>query len=287
MALHFPAATSDIQQSRSGEYQWFKANPLCGALGVEIDAVDLSKTLTDGMLEELHRAFLNHLVLFFRAQDLSAPQLTRLGRNFGELHVNPFGEGHPDAAEVMLVRSEENEELRFAGKWHSDISWDENPSLGSILYAENVPTFGGDTLFANMYLACEALSPPLQKMLSRLNAVHTVDKGKFGGARYGDPFKDAVIHPVLRTHPDTGRLALFVNEYFTCAIEGMNPAESQTLLSFLFAHLVRPDFSCRFRWEPGSLAFWDNRVTQHYATNDYPGVSRRMHRVTIVGERPF
>ena len=243
--------------------------------------------MPDAVLEELHLALRNHLVLFFRNQDLSARQLAKLGRQFGELHVNPFGQGHPDTPEVMLVRSEENEELRFAGKWHSDISWDKYPSMGSILHAVKVPRFGGDTLFANMYLAYEALSAPMQEILKRLKAKHTVDKGKFGGARFGNAFADSVIHPLLRTHPDTQRRALFANEYFTCAIEGMTSAESEALLRFLFVHMARPDFCCRFRWQPGSLAFWDNRVTQHYATNDYPGVSRLMHRVTIVGERPY
>ena len=287
MALYFPAATIDTSHAQPGEYRNFRAKPVCGALGVEIEGVDLARNFHDDMLEELHRALLNHLVLFFREQDLSAQQLSHLGRQFGELHVNPFGEGHHDAPEVMLVRSEENQELRFAGMWHSDISWDEHPSMGSILHAVNVPVFGGDTLFANMYLAYEALSDPMRKILKPLNAEHTVDKTKFGGARFGNSFEDSVTHPMLRTHPDTKRLALFINEYFTCAIEGMNPSESEALLGFLFAHMVRPDFCCRFRWEPGSLAFWDNRVTQHYATNDYPGVSRLMHRVTIVGERPY
>ena len=287
MALHFPAATSDTSHSRLGEYQWFDANPVCGALGVEIEGIDLSTSLSDAVLEELNSALLNHLVLFFRAQTLDARQLVRLGRHFGELHINPFGDGHHDAPEVMLVRSEQNEELRFAGKWHSDISWDEHPSMGSILYAVKVPGFGGDTLFANMYLACEAFSPPMREIAGRLKAVHTVDRQKFGGARYGDRVADSVIHPVLRTHPDTKRQALYVNEYFTCGIEGMSQPESAALLRYFFAHIMRPDFGCRFRWEPGSLAFWDNRVTQHYATNDYPGFSRLMHRVTIVGERPF
>ena len=192
MALHFPAASTDIAHSRSGEYQWFEANPICGALGAEIEGIDLSKTLRDAVLEELHSALLNHLVLFFRAQELDAQQLVRLGRHFGELHINPFGDGHHDAPEVMLVRSEQNEELRFAGKWHSDISWDEHPSMGSILYAVEIPGFGGDTLFANMYLACEALSPPMREIASRLRAVHTVDSSKFGGARYGDPVAESV-----------------------------------------------------------------------------------------------
>ena len=159
--------------------------------------------------------------------------------------------------------------------------------MGSLLHAITVPPFGGDTLFSNMYLAYEALSPPMRDILKRLNAEHTVDKRKFGGARFGNAFEDSVVHPMVRTHPDTERLALFVNEYFTCAVEGMSESESDALLNFLFVHLTRPDFCCRFRWEPGSLAFWDNRVTQHYATNDYPGTHRLMHRVTIVGARPY
>ena len=287
MALHFPPATADSTHTGCPEYRYFRANPISGALGVEIDGINLGRELNDEVLEELYSALLNHLVLFFRKQELSPRQLTRFGRQFGELHINPFGEGHHDASEVMLVRSQDNEELRFAGKWHSDISWDKFPAMGSVLYAVTVPRFGGDTLFSNMYLACEALSPPMRAMLKQLNAEHTVDKSKFGGARFGNSFDDSVSHPMLRTHPDTKRLALYVNEYFTCAIEGMSESESSAVLNFLFVHLTRPDFCCRFRWEPGSVAFWDNRVTQHYATNDYPGGDRLMHRVTIIGDRPY
>ena len=273
-------------QEAAPDYQRFEARPSSGALGVEIHRVDLSRRLDDTTLEELQAALLNHLVLFFRDQSLEPADLSRIGRAFGELHVNPFAEGLPEAPEVMMVRSEENEQLRFAGKWHTDISWEERPAMGSILYAVDTPGFGGDTLFSNMYLAYDTLSETMRGVLGRLRARHAASRNHASSARFGDPVEDQVVHPVVRTHPDTGCRALYVNEYFTYLIEGMTEDESAPLLEFLFAHVNRPDFCCRFQWRPGSLAFWDNRCTQHYATNDYPGESRLMHRITIVGDRP-
>lgn len=268
------------------DYERLTAEPITGALGAEISGVDLSKDLDETTLDEIRAALRNHLVLVFRDQKLEADDLVALGRRFGDLHVNPFVaglEGHP---EIMQIRSEENETARFAGRWHSDITWDRRPSMGSLLHARTIPPYGGDTLFANMYLAWDALSPTMQRLLDGLRAEHTAFQGHARAAAFADaPAK--VSHPLVRTHPETGRKALFVNEYFTCGIEGMSSDESRPLLDFLFAHMARPEFTCRIRWAANALVFWDNRCTQHYAANDYPGEQRLMWRVTVTGDEPY
>ncbi len=268
------------------DYKAMAVTPLTGALGAEVSGLDLRGGLDGDTLAEVRRALLNHMVLVFRDQPLEAADLVALGRTFGELHVNPFVAGLPGCPEVMEIRSEENETARFAGRWHSDITWDERPSLGSLLHARILPPFGGDTLFANMAMAWEALSPTMRRTLEGLRAEHTAFQGHARAAAFAEaPAK--VTHPLARTHPETGRKALFVNEYFTCGIEGMTSDESRPLLDFLFAHLVRPEFTCRVRWSENALVFWDNRCTQHYAANDYPGDARLMWRVTINGDKPY
>ena len=267
------------------DYTSFAVTPISGALGAEVHGIDLAAGLDRQQFAELHRALLNHMVLVLRDQDLDAGGLVALGRCLGPLHVNPFVSGVAGHPEVMEVRSEENVTARFAGRWHSDITWAERPALASLLHARIVPPVGGDTLFANMVLAWEALSPVMRRMLDGLKAEHTAFQGHDRQASLAEA-PDAVSHPLARTHPESGRKALFVNEYFTRAIEGMTPDESHPILDFLFRHLVRPDFTCRVRWQPNTLIIWDNRCTQHYATNDYPGARRLMWRVTVEGDRP-
>ena len=274
-------------QSKAAAYQSFEATPVSGAIGVEVDGLDLSRSLPDATLGELREALLNHLVLFFRDQTLTPRQFAALAARFGELHVVSFGAPHPGVPQVMLVSSEENETLRFAGKWHSDVSWDRCPAMGSLLYAVEVPEFGGDTLFSNMYLAYLSLSESMRGVIAGLRALHTASLPHEAADRVADLDQDLVSHPIVRTHPETGDKALFVNEYFTSKIEGMTDAESEPLLKFLCAHAARPDFCCRFQWRAGSLAFWDNRCTQHYATSGYPDVHRLMQRITIVGDEPY
>ncbi len=281
---YLPALRHDDQGAN--DYATFEARPLTGALGAEIEGVDLRAGLDGRRLADVRRALVNHMVLVFRDQDLDAAQLVALGRSFGALHVNPFVAGLADHPEVMEVRSEENETARFAGRWHSDISWAQRPSRGSLLHARVVPPWGGDTLFANAVMAWEALSPAMRGMLDGLKAEHAAFQGHGREAVFaGAP--ETVSHPLIRVHPETGRKALFVNEYFTCGIEGMTSDESRPILDFLFRHLVRPEFTCRVRWRERTLAFWDNRCTQHYAANDYRGERRLMWRVTIEGDRPF
>ncbi len=279
------AASSHTQHSNS-KYRSITTVPINGALGAEIEGVDLSIATDVEMFKEIHDALIRHQVIVFRDQKLGPQQLVKLGKNFGKLHVNAFVKGVEGYPEIMPVKSEENKEKRFTGLWHSDISWGTHPSMGSLLYAVEVPRFGGDTLFANMYLAFSSLSEGMQKMLENLNAEHRVDRHHTAKPEYADIPDDGVMHPVVTTHPVTGKKILFVNEYFTTRFESMSEEESSPLLSYLHQHSARPDFTCRIHWEPGTLIFWDNRCTQHYATNDYPGQKRLMHRVTIDGDRP-
>ncbi len=279
------AIRADTQISHH-TYDRFTAKPINGAIGAELEGIDLSKPMDTETLAQVRSALLNHLIIVFRDQELSSQHLVDLGRQFGELHINPFVKGVDGFPEIMPVASKENAEKQFTGLWHSDISWDETPSLGSLLYAKELPEFGGDTLFANMYLAFDSLSERMRNMLDGLRAVHTVFQNHSAKAEHADA-PDAVTHPVIRTHPETGRKLLFVNEYFTSHIEGMSEPESASLLQYLYQHAARPDFNCRVRWQPGTLVFWDNRCTQHYATNDYLGQNRLMHRVTVIGDKPY
>lgn len=276
---------SDLQEEET-PYLYISTHPLNGALGAEVDGIDLASGIDDKVYTEIRQAFIRHLVLVFRDQSLSPMQMIQLGSKFGDLHINPFVkgmEGHPG---VIEIKSEENAEKQFTGLWHSDISWDPKPSLGSLLYAVDIPDFGGDTLFTNMYEAYATLSSGMQKMLLGLRARHTANRFHSSSAEHGEYSAEGALHPVVITHPETGKKALFINEYFTTHFEGMTKAESESLLTYLFQHSVRPDFTCRIRWEKGTLVIWDNRSTMHYATNDYPGKNRLMHRVTIEGEAP-
>jgi taurine dioxygenase len=267
--------------------------PLSGALGAELEGVDLAD-LDDAGFAELRAAFLAHQVLFFRDQDLSREQHKAFGRRFGRLHVHPFlrpleGEGHP---EIVVLESDAERPYVAAG-WHSDVTFAAEPPLGSVLRCVEAPAFGGDTLWASMYAAFEALSDAMQGLLSALVAVHDTSRtfsregygSHVGGTRDRETLR--AEHPVVRTHPETGRKALFVNPAFTRGIRGMKPRESEALLGFLFRHVETPDFQCRFRWQKGSVALWDNRCTQHRVLADNLAAYRRMERVTIEGDRPY
>ena len=278
--------------------------PIAGAIGAEIHGVDLSKTLSNSEFDAVHRAFLDHQVIFFRDQKISPEQHIAFGRRFGELDVHPFADGldeHPEIFHV-LKESREHSKRTFGGGWHTDVTFYEKPALGSILYALEVPESGGDTQFANMYLAYENLSEGLKEMLDGMSAIHSASRGygERGRAihpknnsytsmkvRAGGPEAEIEVeHPVVRTHPETGRKGLFVNRGFTVRFKGWTEEESTPLLEYLYTHAVRPEFTCRFKWEKGSIAFWDNRCTHHFAINDYHGKRRSMHRVTVCGDRP-
>ncbi len=277
---------SSDRGTRLNNYNHFSVQPICGALGAEISDIDLTNIEEESCLREIHDALMEYQVIAFRDQRLAPQQLVDIGRHFGDLNINPFVEGLEEAPEVMPIRSEENHEKQFTGLWHSDLSWHKNPSLGSLLYAVDVPVSGGDTLFANMYLALSTLSSGLQEMLRGLDAVHCLDRFNADLPRHEDLAPDGAIHPVVRIHPVTRKEILFVNEYFTTRFDNMTESESAPLLKYLFENSVRPDFTCRIKWQPGTLVFWDNRCTLHYATNDYPGQRRLMHRITINGDSP-
>jgi taurine dioxygenase len=262
---------------------------IAGALGAEILGVDLSKDIP---VKKIRDAFLEHQVIFFREQKLDPAQFMAFARAMGRPVEYPFVKGIADFPEVIEVKKLEHERHNFGGIWHSDTAYLEEPPMGSMLLAREVPPQGGDTLFASQYLAFEALSPELQKMLCGLNAVNASSKANVTRTRE-DMIKEETSskeyiaeHPVVRTHPETGRKALYVNSGHTVRFAGMTEEESAPLLEFLFRHQVKPEFTCRFAWRVGSLALWDNRCTQHNPVNDYHGHRRVMHRITLAGDRP-
>lgn len=268
--------------------------PLSGALGAELLGVDLSAPLAPATRDEILAAFREHGVIFFRDQKLTPEQHIAFAGTFGPINVNRFFTPVPGYPQIAEVRKEPDQKRNIGEVWHTDHSYDQVPALGSVLYAREVPPRGGDTMFASMYLAYEALSEPYKRMLEGLRAVHS-SRHIFGpnAGYHGNDLKDRLrnpdlatqdaVHPVVITHPETGRKALYVNQNFTVGIEGWTAEESRSLLDFLYRHGQRPEFTCRFRWREGSIAFWDNRATWHFAINDYQGERRLMHRITLDG----
>src|ERR1051325_841985 len=296
------ASISPYQERSQMTYQSISVRPISGALGAVVEGVDLSADLDNATASDVHKALLDHCVIFFRNQHLTPEQHLRLGRRFGTLNVHEFVEAMPGHPEILVVAKSENDKRNFGGGWHSDVTYLDEPALGSILYALEVPPYGGATIFANQYLAYETLSPGMKRLLDGLTAIHSArhiygvgadnDYARMDGLGAMKILRNEAAHretehPVVRTHPETGRKCLYVNRNFTIRFKDMTVEESRPLLQFLFEHAVRPEFTCRFRWEPGSIAFWDNRCVQHYALNDYHGHRRVMHRVTINGDRPF
>jgi taurine dioxygenase len=232
---------------------------------------------------------MENLVIFFRDQNLSHEQHKALGRQFGELHIHPASPPPPGHPEILIIHADANSKRVSGEMWHSDVSCDAEPPMGSLLHLHTVPEVGGDTMFANMYRAFETLSAPLQAMLCQLTAIHdgeTAYRERYGRGDASRVFPRAE-HPVVRTHPVTGRQALFVNCHFTSRIVQLRKEESDALLAYLFRHIETPEFSCRFQWRARSLAFWDNRAAQHQALWDYFPQTRHGYRVTIKGDRPF
>jgi taurine dioxygenase len=273
--------------------------PISGALGAEIHGINLAEDLSDEVIREIRQALLDHLVIFFRGQEMTPEQHLAFAKRFGELDEHDFVKGLPDYPHIIRLVREANERGgNFGGVWHSDVTHQDAPALGSILYALDVPPVGGDTLFANQYLAYETLSEGMKKMLDGLVGIHTA-KGPFGPEGRStknwlnmqvvtsDKALEEMEHPVVRTHPETGRKGLFVNRTFTIRFKDWTEEESASLLEYLFDHSRKEAFTCRFKWEKGSVAFWDNRSVMHYALNDYNGHRREMHRVTIAGDKPY
>jgi taurine dioxygenase len=267
---------------------------IAGALGAEVSGVDLSKELDPGTVSQIRRAFLEHLVVFFHDQPLTPAQFMAFARRMGEPVEYPFVKGIDGFPQVIEVKKLEHERHNFGGIWHSDTAYLAEPPMGSMLLAREIPPYGGDTEFANQYLAFESLSARLRAVLEALTAVNSSAKADVSKTREDRIKTDGkseareydAEHPVVRTHPETGRKALYVNVAHTARFSGMTEEESAPLLGFLFRHQVRAEFTCRFRWRPGSIAFWDNRCAQHNPVNDYHGHRRVMHRITLAGDRP-
>jgi taurine dioxygenase len=282
-------------------YRHIEVRPIAGALGAEIGGVDLARPVPDPAFAEVRQAFLAHGVVFFRGQALPPAAQIAFARRFGEPEVHPIVEGSDEHPELVRVWKPAGESASFGTGWHTDNSFFARPSLGSLLYGVVIPPFGGDTLFASMERAYEALSDEMKRLLAGLVGVHSASRAydpanvgerKYRGEapmryRWSESIRDEVEHPVVRSHPDTGRKSIYVNPMFTLRIRGLHAAESDALLRFLFEHCAKPDWSCRFRWTQGAVALWDNRCVWHYALDDYREFERVMHRVTIAGDRPF
>ena len=267
---------------------------IAGALGAEIGDVDL-RELTDDEVVAIRAAWLEHLVIFFRDQALAPAQFMAFAKRIGRPIEYPFVKGIAGFPEIIEVKKLEHEKVNFGGVWHSDTAYLEEPPMASMLLAREVPPRGGDTLFANMYLAYETLSEGMKRLLDPLWAVNSSAKADVTRTREDRLKTDArdeagkelvAEHPVVRTHPETGRKALYVNFAHTARFRGMTEKESAPLLDYLFQHQVRPEHTCRFSWQVGSLALWDNRCAQHNPINDYHGYRRVMQRITLAGERP-
>jgi taurine dioxygenase len=281
-------------------YRHIEVRPLAGALGAELDGVDLARPLGDEVFGEIHQAFLDHAVIAFRGQRLSPAQQLAFAARFGAPEVHPIVNGSAEHPELVRVWKPAGESASFGTGWHTDNSFFERPSLGSVLYGVVIPPFGGDTIWASTEKAYEALSDELKGLLAGLRGVHSASRAydpavvgehKYRGDapityRWSDSIRDEVEHPVIRTHPETGRKSIYVNPMFTLRLVGLPRAESDALLRLLYEHCARPDWTCRFRWSAGALAVWDNRCTWHYALDDYREFERVMHRVTIAGDRP-
>ena len=272
-------------------------HPLSPALGAQISGVDLSSELTGEQRNAIQRALLDHQVLFFRDQPITPQQQARFAANFGDLHIHPIYPNVPEQPEVLILDTAVTD-VRDNAIWHTDVTFLPTPALGAVLSAKQVPAYGGDTLWASGIAAFEALSRPMQMLLDGLTATHDFTRS-FPLERFGNTAEDLarweetrrknppLSHPVIRTHPVSGRKALFVNDGFTTRINELEAAESEAILKLLFAHGTRPEFTLRWRWQANDVAMWDNRVTQHYAVDDYRPQRRVMHRATILGDAPF
>jgi taurine dioxygenase len=290
-------------------YSRITVKPIVGALGAEISNVDLAQ-LGDETFHEIIDAWHENLVVFFRDQRLSPDQQIEFSKRFGDVHYHPFMKGLDEHPEILEIVKEETDTKTFGSVWHTDQMFNPKPAKATILYAKETPDAGGDTMFANGYLAYDQLSDAMKKLCEGLKTWNVGDRQKLQagdsqnigagtGQRYkGNPNMAAKVkqppselqtetaHPLVRTHPETGRKALYIGNH-TQNLEGFEPGEAKPLLDYLKTHAVQPEMTCRFSWQPGSVAIWDNRCTQHLALNDYHGKRRRMHRITIGGDEPF
>lgn len=273
----------------AGPYDTITVDKLTPIIGGEVGGVDLSQPLGNRTLDEIHRALAENSVIFFRDQHLTEDQHLGFGRLFGELHIHPAAPSASGKPELMIIHADKDSPRANGEGWHSDVSCDPEPPMGSILYIRQCPPHGGDTLFASMYAAYDALSERMKAYLDGLSAEHSGDHYRGQYANYGIADKaeyPRAEHPVVRTHPVTGRKALYVNQGFTRRILGIPIDESEGILGYLYQHMANPLFQCRFRWQANSIAFWDNRCVQHHAMWDYWPHTRSGNRVTVKGDRP-
>jgi taurine dioxygenase len=274
-----------------------KIKKIAGALGAEITDVDLTKPLSSSLVADIRAAYLEHQVVFLKEQDLSAEQFLRFSQYLGTPIEYPFVKGLEGFPHIIEVKKLEHEKVNFGGIWHSDTTYLDVPPMGTMLLSKEIPPYGGDTMFANQYMAYEALSETMKRVLDGLHGISSSAKADVsktredriktdGKAEQGAPKQYEAHHPIVRTHPETGRKALYVNVAHTSGIVGMADAESTPILKFLFEHQVKTEFTCRFVWENNAIAFWDNRCVQHNPVNDYHGFRRIMQRITLQGTKP-
>ncbi len=280
--------------------------PIAGALGAEISGVDL-RDVDDATFDDIHEAWLEHQVVFFRDQDITLEQQIAFSKRFGEIHHHPFIKGMEDYPDILEIIKEESDTRAFGSTWHTDQMFNPKPAKATILYAKETPDAGGDTMFVNMYQAYDTLSEPMKAMignvktwnvgsrkkLSETDKMGSSTEGRYKGnekmaAKVRDPgdLITEAAHPLVRTHPETRKKALYLGNH-AIGLHGFNDKEARPVIDYLMQHAVQPEMTCRFRWEVGSMAIWDNRCTMHRALNDYPGKRRRMHRITIAGDAPF
>ncbi len=281
-------------------YDRITVTPISGALGADIGDVDLAN-LDDATFTEVRQAFLDHQVIFFRDQTITPAQQIAFAKRFGDIHYHPYMRGMDDFPEILEILKEPGDSYTFGAAWHSDQMFNPAPAMATMLYAKETPSVGGDTMFSSMYKAHDGLSEAMRAMLKTVKTFNVGDRFKqMGGnarsARYsGNPNMAAKVrdpgnqvteahHPLFRTHPETGRKALYIGSH-TQGLEGMRTEEADPIIDYLRRHSIRPEYLCRFRWQPGALALWDNRCVQHYAVPDY-NERRRMHRITIAGDTP-
>ena len=276
-------------------YKSIEVSPISGALGALITGVELKEPLQDPVFEEIYNAFLEYKVIFFKDQELTPETQLRFGKMFGQPIIYPFVKGLNDYPEITPILKRETDLNNFGGVWHSDTTYQEQPPKATMLYAVEVPEFGGDTEFANQCMALDHLSDGMRKFLNEQKVINTSGKGKVVASR-SDVMKHSssgqvvdelrAVHPVVRTHPETKEQALFVNEAHSLQFSNLSLEESAPLLEFLFKHQIKSEFTCRFKWKKGSVAIWDNRCTLHNPINDYHGKRRLMHRITFAGDAP-
>jgi taurine dioxygenase len=285
------AIKTSVTSVRETQYESITVTPLSPSVGAEIGGVRMGADCSDRQIKEIRQALLDWKVVFFREQNVSVEEHVAFGRRFGELEIHPFTKNREDYPEVVVIHH--GEDAKYGqNNWHSDVTWREKPSMGSILRGITIPELGGDTLFADMSVAYESLPDDVKERIDNAKAEHSFlrafgrGKDKEEQARLLEQYPP-VRHPIVRTHPETNKKSLYVNSAFVTHIVDMEEAESDELLHYLYMHASVPELQCRFRWRENSVAFWDNRAVQHYANFDYPGQVRRAERVTIAGDRPI